>query len=60
MSVRILNHQPASGHFSWNVSVMNGDTVNRVKQRMQKEKYVKGMSPQFCSLQCAIGRASDN
>jgi leucyl-tRNA synthetase len=41
VTIRILNHQPLSGHFSWNISIMNGDSLNRMRLRMQKEKYIK-------------------
>ncbi|CAG7727120.1 unnamed protein product [Allacma fusca] len=44
VAVRVVNSQPLSGHFTWSVPIMNGDTVGRVLTRMQKERYVKDTS----------------
>ena len=42
VSVRLINPQPSSAHFSWTLPIQNDDTLASLRTRMQKEKFVKG------------------
>ena len=36
ISIRLINQQPCSDHFEWTISVINGDTVEKLEQRLRR------------------------
>ncbi|CAF0827283.1 unnamed protein product [Adineta ricciae] len=36
ISIRLINRQPYSGHFEWTIPVINGDTVEKLEQRLRR------------------------